>query len=43
MSQKVGDVSLSHERPVEHVLIDTSPAYMKTRLELIDEFYEVMD
>jgi hypothetical protein len=43
VSQEISDVSLSHERPVEHVLTDTSPAYMKTRLELIDEFYEVMD
>ena len=43
VSQKVTEVSLSDEQPVEHVLTDTSPVYMKSRLELIDEFYEVMD
>ncbi|HEX6299493.1 MAG TPA: glycosyltransferase [Acidimicrobiia bacterium] len=42
VSQEVTDISLSNEQPVEHVLTDTSPAYMKTRLELIDEFYDVV-
>jgi UDP:flavonoid glycosyltransferase YjiC (YdhE family) len=43
VSQDVTDVILSDEQPVEHMLTNTSPAYMKTRLELIDEFYEVVN
>jgi UDP:flavonoid glycosyltransferase YjiC (YdhE family) len=42
ISQHLDDVTRSDNQPVEHVLAGTSSAYMNTRRELIDEFYEVV-
>jgi hypothetical protein len=42
ISQDLDDVARSGDQPVEHILADTSAAYLDTRHELIDEFYEVI-
>jgi hypothetical protein len=43
VSQDLDAVARSGDQPVEHVLADTSAAYLDTRHDVIDEFYEVVD
>lgn len=42
VSQDLADVARSGEQPIEHILAETSPTYVDTRRDLIDEFYELV-